>query len=433
MKRKIKILEPSVVKAPVRKRVAAYARVSSGKDAMLQSLSAQVSHYSTMIQNNPMWQYVGVYTDEAMTGTKDGRPEFQRLLANCRAGQVDMVITKSISRFARNTVTLLETVRELKSIGVDVFFEEQNIHSLSGDGELMLTILASFAQEESRSVSENCKWRIRSQFQSGELATLRFLYGYRISKYGIEIDEDQATVVRGIFADYIKGDGCGVIARRLRQQNVPTMFDGQWSAKYVADIIKNEKYTGNALLQKRYVKDHLTKALVSNHGVLPQYFAEGTHEAIIDIETFELAQQRMAVSRKKSATKTSTTNRYPFSSMIRCPRCGKNYKRKLARGQATWNCSTFLRYGKSACFGKRIPEDVLMALTAEVLGLAAFDEAIFKQNITEMVIPAPNKVTFVFTDGHTLDTEWQDRSRSDSWTEEMRLKARDWRLADEHS
>ena len=161
---------------PLRKRVAAYARVSSGKDAMLHSLSAQVSYYSEHIQSHPEWEYAGVYVDEALTGTKDDRDGFQRLLADCRAGKIDMVLTKSISRFARNTVTLLETVRELKTLGVDVYFEEQNIHSLSGDGELMLTILASYAQEESRSVSENCKWRIRNQFrlvnrQTGGLCT----------------------------------------------------------------------------------------------------------------------------------------------------------------------------------------------------------------------------------------------------------------------
>lgn len=147
--------------APKLKRVAAYARVSSGKDAMLHSLSAQISEYSSRIQNHPGWQYAGVYADEAKTGTKDSRENFQRLVAECRAGNVDMVITKSISRFARNTVTLLETVRELKALGVDVFFEEQNIHTLSGNGEVMMSILASFAQAESQSASENQKWRIR--------------------------------------------------------------------------------------------------------------------------------------------------------------------------------------------------------------------------------------------------------------------------------
>ena len=166
-------MEKQVMKLPVRPslqrltNVAAYARVSSGKDAMLHSLAAQVSYYSDLIQKHPGWRYAGVYADEAMTGTKDNREEFQRLLADCRAGKIDMVITKSVSRFARNTVTSLETVRELKAMGVDVYFEEQKIHSMSGDGELMLTILSAFAQEESRSASDNQKWRIRKAFENG--------------------------------------------------------------------------------------------------------------------------------------------------------------------------------------------------------------------------------------------------------------------------
>ena len=148
-------------------RVAAYARVSTGKDAMLHSLSAQVSHYSNLIQNHPGWSYAGVYADEAVTGTKEDRKNFQRLIADCKTGKIDAIITKSISRFARNTVTLLNTIRELKDIGIDVYFEEQNVHTLSADGELLITLLASYAQEESRSASENQKWRVRKNFREG--------------------------------------------------------------------------------------------------------------------------------------------------------------------------------------------------------------------------------------------------------------------------
>jgi site-specific DNA recombinase len=213
--RKISALAPVI---PKKKRVAAYARVSSGKDAMLHSLSAQVSYYSDYIQKHREWQFAGVYADEALTGTKDDRAEFQRLLNDCRDGKIDMVITKSISRFARNTVTMLETLRELKLINVDVYFEKENIHSISGDGELMLTILASFAQAESLSVSENCKWRIRKRFQAGEIANLRFMYGYNIKKGEITVDHKEAEIVRMIFADYISGMGCidGLVKLRVQ-------------------------------------------------------------------------------------------------------------------------------------------------------------------------------------------------------------------------
>jgi len=168
MTRTITKIAPSVITLPKRTNVTAYARVSSAKDEMLHSLAAQVDYYRNMIRKRPEWTYCGVYADEALTGTKDSRPEFRRLIADCRAGKVDLVLTKSISRFARNTVTLLETVRELKALGIDVFFEEQGIHTLSADGELLLTILAGYAQEESLAVSENCKWRIRKNFREGK-------------------------------------------------------------------------------------------------------------------------------------------------------------------------------------------------------------------------------------------------------------------------
>lgn len=255
MERTIRKIQRKINKLPVKKRVAAYARVSSGKDAMLHSLSAQVSHYSNLIQNNNEWDYGGVYADEAVTGTKDNRIEFQKLLKDCRDGKVDMIITKSISRLARNTVTMLEVVRELKNINVDVYFEKENIHSMSGDGELMLTILASFAQEESRSVSENCKWRIRKGFhQQGELINLRFMYGYKIKKGVIEINENEAAVVRMIFNDYINGMGCRLIAKKLIDMNIKKMRGGMWTSVRVLEILKNEKYTGNALLQKNMLK-----------------------------------------------------------------------------------------------------------------------------------------------------------------------------------
>lgn len=410
---------------PTRKRVAAYARVSSGKDAMLQSLAAQVSYYSGLIQRRPDWEYAGVYADKAMTGTKDRRPEFQRMLADCRNGKIDMIITKSISRFARNTVTLLETVRELKLLGVDVYFEEQNIHSISGDGELMLTILASYAQEESLSASENCKWRIRKQFEKGELANLRFMFGYQVVKGKVEIDSEQAAVVRMIFADYISGMGGGRIAKKLKAMNVATVHSGDWNGERVIAILKNEKYTGNALLQKKYVADHLTKKLVWNKGTLPMYYAEDTHPAIIDKETFEKTQAVMEQRSRLYGAKSDTRNRYPFSGIIQCVNCGKKYKRKVRGGKAAWQCSTFLQEGKAACHAKQIPEPVLYTTSAEVLGLGEFDMDIFETEIAEIRVPEFNKLVFVFLDGHTDEKVWQDRSRRESWTDEMRQAARE--------
>ena len=204
-----------------KKRVAAYARVSSGKDAMLHSLSAQISHYSELIQRNGDWLYAGVYADEANTGTKDSRADFQRLIADCRAGKIDMVITKSISRFARNTVTLLQTVRDFKAGEVDIFFEEQNIHTMSADGELMLTILASYAQEESRSASENQKWRIKRNFEEG-MPWNGAMLGYRLKDGRYEVVPKEAELVRRIYNEYLAGDGYLSIAKRLTEEGVPS-------------------------------------------------------------------------------------------------------------------------------------------------------------------------------------------------------------------
>lgn len=322
-------------------------------------------------------------------------------------------------------MTLLETVRELKSLGVDVYFEEQNIHSMSGDGELMLSILASYAQEESHSASENCKWRIRKQFENGELAGLRFMFGYHIAKGEIAIEPEQAAVVRMIFEDYIGGMGGGRIAKKLKEMNVATVHGAAWDAERVITILKNEKYTGNALLQKKYVADHLAKKLVRNDGKLPQYFAEGTHPAIIDMATFEKAQAVMEERRKRCGAKDDSDKRYAFSGIIRCGNCGKKYKRKISGGKAAWQCATYLQEGKVACHAKQIPEAVLYLTGTEVLGQEEFDADIFKERITEIRVPEFNTLVFEFRDGHAVEKVWQDRSRRDSWTIEMRKAARE--------
>ncbi len=426
MPRHIRRIEPLALKSPAKKRVAAYARVSGGKKAMLHSLSAQVSYYSDLIQKEPGWEYAGVYADEAMSGTKDARREFQRLLEDCRQGKIDLIITKSISRLARNTVTMLEAVRELKDLNVDVFFEKENIHSISGDGELMLTILASFAQAESYSVSENCKWRIRKRFAEGELINFK-LYGYCIKEGEIAIDPIQAEIVRMIFKDYISGMGCPSIAKKMREMGVPRPRGGTWNPERVAEIIKNEKYTGNSLLQKTYIEDHLTKRSVKNKGALPQYYAENTHPPIVDEATFQQAQEIMAKNRERNDRERSP-GRYPFTSKIVCGKCGKKYKRKATKGRVSWGCSTYLEFGKEKCPGKQIPGNILLSLAAEVLGLTEFDEAAFKEQITEINVPGSNLVMFVFHDGRTIQKQWQHKSRRESWSEEARLQARERQL-----
>ena len=276
MGRKVTQVAFGAPELPRDKNVAAYCRVSSGKDAMLHSLEAQVSYYSSLIQNHSGWEYAGVYADEARTGTKDTRENFVRLLEDCRAGKIDMVLTKSISRFARNTVTLLETVRELKEIGVDVYFEEQNIHSLSTDGELMLTVLASYAQEESRSASENQKWRIKKNFEEGKPWSSTLL-GYRNVNGKYEVVPEEAEVVRMIFDWYLEGMGATAIRNRLNAMGIRTRLGNRWSRSPILKLLRNYAYTGNLLLQRTYRENHITKKCIINHGEKPMYHAENTH------------------------------------------------------------------------------------------------------------------------------------------------------------
>ena len=402
--------------APKKKRVAAYARVSSGKDAMLHSLSAQVSYYSDYIQSNG-WEYAGVYADEAITGTKDKRDGFQKLLTECRKGNVDMVITKSISRFARNTVTLLETVRELKELGVDVYFEEQNIHTASADGELMLTILASYAQEESLSVSENMKWRIKKNFEDGKPWS-GFVLGYRCENGQYVVVPEEAEVVRRIYREYLDGLGAIAIMKGLNDDGIRTRTGKPWRMGGVLKVLKNYNYTGNLILQKTYSENHLTKRKLVNNGEQPQYHAEGAHEAIIDLATWEAVQEEIE-RRAKYYAPTKKATSYPFTGLIVCGTCGKHYRRKTTVSGVIWVCTTYNTYGKKGCASKAIPESILYDLTADIpLG-----------DLTAIRAENGNTLVFCFKDGTQAVKRWKDRSRAESWTEEMKEAARQKTLA----
>ena len=405
-------------------RTAAYARVSSGKDAMLHSLSAQVSYYNSLIQSNPEWLFCGVYADEALTGTKDNRENFQRLLTECCAGNIDLIITKSISRFARNTVTLLETVRELKNLGVDVYFEEQNIHSISPDGEFMLTLLGSYAQEESYSASENQKWRIRKDYEQGRLGSITML-GYERSNDGtLIIVPEEAEIVRMIFDDFLDGMGKNAIANKLLAMGVPTKGGGVWTAWSIRRILRNEKYCGDILFQKSFRENHITKRKIENKGQLPQYYAEETHEAIIDKETFLRVQELLKAKQDYFTPDKPTNVTYPFTGMIHCGCCGKYYRRKVQKYRTLWICWTYNARGKKFCpESKQIPEDILYDKCCEVLNLDEFDNEVFQDEIEYISVPKPNVLTFIFKTGEKRTVHWLDHSRTEAWTPEMRKKA----------
>ena len=397
---------------PKLKRVAAYARVSSGKDAMLHSLAAQVEYYSNYIRRHPGWEYVGVYADEAKTGTKDSREQFQQLLTDCKAGKVDHILTKSISRMARNTVTLLETVRELKAMGITVYFEEQNIDTGTDDGELMLSILASYAQEESLSASENQKWRVRQNFENGQ-PWRGFMLGYRYKDGQYIVVPEEAEIVRSIYADFLDGKGVTAIMKRLNKEGILTQQGFTWHKSAITRILKNYTYTGNLLLQTKYRENHLTKRTLVNHGQLPQYHATDTHEPIIDIGTYNSVQLEM-YRRAQKYGKQQTSGKYPFSGMITCAGCGKHYRRKVTATGPVWICSTYNTHGKAACISKAIPESTLMEIAAMVSATG---------EITAVTAHNDNTLEFTLADGTVTVKQWQDRSRAASWTPEMRAAA----------
>ena len=414
-------------KIPSTTKVAAYARVSSGKDAMLHSLSQQVSYYSEMIQNHPNWAYAGVYVDEAITGTKSERPEFQRMLMDCRSGRINLILTKSISRFARNTVTLLNVVRELKQENVDVYFEEQNIHSISPDGELMLTILASYAQEESRSVSENCKWRIRKNFEQG-IPVSHDMLGYSIRNGEVLPIPDEALIVKRIFDWRLEGFGAQAIANKLNAEGVPTKHGGQWHYSTINRLLRNEKYKGDLLLQKRYRVDHLTKKEKTNTGELPQYLVQGNHEAIIPREVFDTVQADI-VARASQLSHSTKPAASPFTHRVFCGRCGSTYLRKRNSGVMIWQCYSTTHLNKEACPGQQIREEVLQKAAARAIGMAAFEGSIFQDRVQKVIVGEGHTLRFIFKDHNEISVPWTPPSRRESWTEEMKEKARQKAIA----
>ena len=321
------------------KRVAAYARVSLETDRLSHSLAAQKRYYRRLIRQTPDWIPAGIYADSFISGTEtSNRSEFRRLIEDCEQGKIDIVLCKSISRFARNTVDLLKTVRRLKELGIEVRFEKENINSLSEEGELMLTILASFAQEESRSISENVKWGIRRRFKAGTAGVRnKSVFGYRYDGESYVVIPEEAETVRAIFRDYIDGvplrriaAGCGLSHTRIDY------------------IVRNELYIGNIVLQKTFVADFITHKKSPNRGELPQYRLYGCHEPIIDEETFEKAQE-------ESARRAAQKPVYLFSGKLICRECGKPFTRRSNNGKyACWHCRS--------CENVKLKEDKLGAL-----------------------------------------------------------------------
>ncbi|MDO5299620.1 MAG: recombinase family protein [Clostridia bacterium] len=386
------------------RRVAAYARVSTNSEEQLTSYEAQVKHYTEYIksrEHTDNWQFVSVYTDRGVTGTSMKKREgFNQMVADALAGKIDLIITKSVSRFARNTVDTLTTIRELKAKGVEVYFEEQNIYTLDGKGEVLLTIMSSIAQEESRNISENVTWGMRRRFAEGKVSMAygQFM-GYRKGKNGVpEVVEAEANIIRTIFRRFLEGATPAIIARELNVAGIPcpsrkSLLSGdeieatrarkktsRWGPSTVESILTNEKYKGDAILQKTYCTDYIRKTFVVNDGSeIPKYYAQNSHPAIVSAEVFDLAQMELEWRR---SLKGSYSGKSCFASRVVCGDCGAFYGSKVWHSTDTyrrviWRCNHKYE-GDHRCSTPHVTQDALeRAFVSVMQQVIAEKDAVF--------------------------------------------------------
>ena len=384
-----------------RLRVAAYARVSTNNEEQLTSYEAQVDYYTRYIQAKEEWEFVEVYTDEGISATNTKKRDgFNRMVADALAGKIDFIITKSISRFARNTVDTLTTVRKLKEKGIEVFFEKENIRTLDGKGELLITIMSSLAQEESRSISENVTWGQRKRFADGKVSLPygRFL-GYQKGPNGLpEINEQEAQTVKLIFRLFLYGKSPSAIATYLTGEGIPTPGGKtKWRAKVVESILTNEKYKGDARLQKKFTVDFLTKKQKVNEGEVPQYYVENSHPAIIPPEVFDLVQYEY---KRRKADGHWTSSIHPFSGKIFCGNCGGQYGSKIWDSNTeyrrlVWQCND--KYKGSRCHTPHLTEYEIKAAFLLAFNSVLSDKA--------EIMAAYDEVMEALTDTSDFDSE----------------------------
>jgi len=362
---RIKVIKSTAAAERKRLKVCAYVRVSTDSDEQEDSLDNQTEYFRNYIAANPGWEFVGIYADQGISGFKESRPQFQQMIADAKAGLTDLIIVKSVSRFARNTETVLKFSRELKSIGVGIFFQLQNINTLSGAGELMLTVIAAFAQAESEGASDNAKLTYKRKFMDGIPASgLERTFGFKQSADGdITIDELQAATVRLIFDLAAQGVWPSKIRGYLNEQHIPNGTKTAWSDSRVFRILHNTAYKGDLVLQKTYLDSRRKRH--KNIGQTDQWYIAGNHEAIVPPEQwdavqeilFKRSEQLAPTPPQKPAERRSSRNQYPLTNKLFCPFCGAKLHHRWSNGgkQEYWTCSTNIKVSASACKGVSIP------------------------------------------------------------------------------
>lgn len=407
----VKVEKPTVLPLFKTYRVAAYARVSVDTEMSEHSLENQVDYYSSFIRKNPAWSFVGVYADEGFTGTKAKRPGFQNLLQDCESGKIDIVLVKSISRFARNTVDLLNVTRHLKEIGVNIWFEKENIYSISSEGELLITLLASFAQEESRSVSENCKWAIRKRFEEG-IGNWYHLYGYKYENEEFSVIPEEANVVKLVFSLYLDGKTPHQIVSILDEKGIRTRTREKFIYSRIFKMLRQEKYAGNSLLQKTYRENHLSKRKMQNNGELQMFYVTDTHPAIITQETFDAVQTEIDVRASLSYLANQRTNFSCLTGKIICGNCGHTYRRHERSKQGRWKthqwrCGTKISKGISACPAQNVPEKLIFTFLRSILGIEDITSDLIDKEVKRITIFTPCTMMFELKDGRKITKKWE--------------------------
>lgn len=393
----VKVIQP-IAKQAKKLRVAAYARVSSDSADQLNSFATQVDYYTSYIRSKEEWEFAGLYADEAVSGTTaDKRDDFQRLLADCRAGKIDRILVKSISRFARNTIDCIQTVRELGQLGVAIEFEKEEIDTGNMGSEMLLSILGSAAQEESLSISKNLKWSYRRRMKSGDFITCNAPLGYFLKNGALIPDPQEVPIVEYIFSSYLAGKSMEEISDDLNTQE--TLFirkkKARWYRTSIRYVLSNEKYIGDSLLQKTYTPNELPLVNVRNNGQLSKFYIKNSHPAIIPVEVFETVQTLIR-NRAKFRPPTSVAGSFPLSGILKCSICCSTFHRHLKKDIARWNCS---QHAKDAnlCPMRAVTEKEVYCIFLKVYNKLLDNQDILKTMLNQLT-ELQTKTTFARPD-----------------------------------
>lgn len=398
-------------------RVAAYCRVSTDSEEQATSYDAQVAHYTQFIEKNSEWELAGIFADDGISGTNTKkREEFNRMIEACMAGNIDMIITKSISRFARNTLDCLKFIRELKEKNIPVFFEKENINTMDSKGEVLLTIMASLAQQESQSLSQNVKLGLQYRYQNGEVQVNhnRFLGYTKDENKNLVIDPAEAVVIKRIYYEYLEGASLAQIGKSLEADGILTAAGkARWRPETLKKILQNEKYIGDALLQKTYTIDFLNKKRVKNNGIVPQYYVENSHEAIIPRNLYMQVQEEMirrsnlhsGVNHKKRVY----SSKYALSGIVYCSKCGDIYRRvawnNRGKHSIVWRCVTRMEHVQGCCCAPTIKETDLQNAVVKAINLALGNKDAVIEKLQQNIESAINRTDDTSTENVDIKLE----------------------------